>query len=68
MSSTSVDDIDYKMPVCLVIGNEGSGMSKLVKDNCDYIVSIDMEGKTNSLNASVATGIVLYKIKDARRI
>jgi len=67
MHKTSFNDVDYKMPICLVIGNEGSGMSRLVKENCDFIVSIDMEGKTNSLNASVATGIMLYKIKDSRR-
>lgn len=59
--------IDYKMPVCLVIGNEGFGMSKVVKDNCDYIASIPMEGKINSLNASVSLAIVLSNIVSSRR-
>lgn len=67
MSSTSIGDIDVKMPICLVIGNEGHGMSRLVRVSCDYVVSIPMEGKVNSLNASVACGILVYKIKDARR-
>lgn len=62
MSSLPYDEIDYKMPVCLVIGNEGTGISKLVLENCDYVVSIPMSGKVNSLNASVATGILLSEI------
>lgn len=62
MSSLPYDEMDYKMPVCLVIGNEGSGISKLVLQNCDYVVSIPMSGKVNSLNASVATGILLSEI------
>lgn len=67
MSSTSIGNIDVKMPICLVIGNEGHGMSRLVRESCDYVVSIPMEGKVNSLNVSVACGILVYKIKDARR-
>ena len=66
-AKTSYMDIDYKAPICLVIGNEGSGMSRLVKETCDYIVSIPMEGKINSLNASVATGIMIYGILEKRR-
>ena len=46
----------------LVIGNEGSGVSRLVKEKCDYIVSIPMHGDIDSLNASVATGILAYEI------
>ncbi|SNU09331.1 23S rRNA (guanosine2251-2'-O)-methyltransferase [Lachnospiraceae bacterium] len=46
----------------LVIGNEGSGVSRLVKEKCDYIVSIPMKGQINSLNASVAAGILAYEI------
>lgn len=67
MNSTNINDIDYKIPICLVIGNEGKGISKIIKDNCDYIVSIPMTGKVNSLNASVATGIILYEIISKRR-
>ena len=62
MNGTSYNDMKYDMPICLVIGNEGKGMSRLVKESCDYVVSIDMVGKTNSLNASVATGIMMAKV------
>ena len=53
---------DYKGGVGLVIGNEGTGMSRLVKENCDILVRIPMVGKINSLNASVSAGIVMYEI------
>ena len=66
MSSTSISDIDYKMPICLVIGNEGKGISRIVRENCDYIASIPMTGKVNSLNASVAAGIIIYEIINKR--
>ncbi|MCR4879501.1 MAG: 23S rRNA (guanosine(2251)-2'-O)-methyltransferase RlmB [Bacilli bacterium] len=56
-------DLDYDFPTVLVIGNEGSGISPLVLKNSDFIVKIPMYGKVNSLNASVATGIFLAKIK-----
>jgi 23S rRNA (guanosine2251-2'-O)-methyltransferase len=58
--------IDYNIPVCLVIGGEGKGMSRLVNESCDIIVRIPMEGKVNSLNASVAAGIMIYEIKRNR--
>jgi len=66
LEGTSFNEIDYNMPICLVIGNEGKGISRLVLENCDYVAKIDMFGKTNSLNASVATAIMLYKIIDKR--
>ncbi len=65
---TALDDsvdyrsIDYSGKIALVIGNEGSGMSKLVKNACDYIAKIPMYGTTNSLNASVASGIMIYEV------
>ena len=62
MNGEDYTKIDYNMPVCLVIGNEGHGMSKIVRDNCDYIAKIPMVGKINSLNASVSCGILLSKI------
>ena len=68
MNGTSYNDMKYDMPICLVIGNEGKGMSRLVKESCDYVVSIDMVGKTNSLNASVATGIMMAKIQNSRKL
>ena len=67
MEGTDYTSIDYKMPVCLVIGNEGKGMSKIVSDNCDYIATIPMDGKVNSLNASVSCAIVLSEIVSSRR-
>lgn len=65
----SVDyrEIDYSSKIGLVIGNEGSGMSRLVKDNCDFIAKIPMYGKTNSLNASVASGIMIYEVVRNRK-
>ena len=60
----SVDyrSIDYSGKIALVIGNEGSGMSKLVKNACDFIAKIPMYGTTNSLNASVASRIMIYEV------
>lgn len=52
--------IDYAVKKVLIIGNEGNGISKVVKDNSDVIVSIPMKGKINSLNAGVSAGILLY--------
>ena len=66
-TNVSYDELDYDMPVCLIIGSEGFGMSKLVKDNCDFIVSIPMYGKVNSLNASVASAIVIYEVLEKRQ-
>ena len=53
---------DFSGPVALVIGSEGDGMSRLVKESCDYIVSLPMRGKLNSLNASAAAAISMYEI------
>ncbi len=54
-------DADLKGPAAIVIGSEGSGMSRLVAENCDFTVSIPMKGKLNSLNASAAAAILLYE-------
>lgn len=54
--------IDYSGKIALVIGNEGSGISNLVRKKCDFIAKIPMYGKTNSLNASVASGIMIYEV------
>jgi 23S rRNA (guanosine2251-2'-O)-methyltransferase len=61
-SRTRVMDQDLTGPLGLVIGSEGKGISRLVKEQCDYLVRIPMAGKTGSLNASVAAGILLYEI------
>ena len=57
---------DYNMDICLVIGNEGKGMSKIITNNCDFVVGIPMKGKINSLNASVSCGIILSEITSKR--
>ena len=49
-------------PIGLVIGNEGDGVSRLVKESCDFVASIPMKGDIDSLNASVATGVLAYEI------
>ncbi len=60
----SVDyrEIDYSGKTVLVIGNEGFGMSNLVRKKCDFVAKIPMYGTTNSLNASVASGIMIYEV------
>lgn len=60
-------EIDYSGKIALVIGNEGSGMSHLVTKECDYIAKIPMYGETNSLNASVAAGIMIYEVVRNRK-
>ena len=57
---------DYKMPIAIVIGSEGFGMSRLVKENCDFLVKIPMKGKITSLNASVSAGIIMYEVVKSR--
>jgi len=61
-NSTDYREIDYSGKIALVIGNEGEGMSRLVLESCDFIARIPMRGKINSLNASVAAGIMIYEI------
>ena len=58
---------DLTGPLGIVIGNEGKGMSRMVEENCDFIASIPMLGKTNSLNASVSTGIIVFEAVRKRR-
>ena len=55
-------ETDYSGGVGLVIGNEGKGISRLVKEKCDFLLSIPMHGEINSLNASVAAGILMYEV------
>ncbi len=62
MDGTNYTNEDYKTSTCIIIGNEGKGVSELVKKSADFIVSIPMIGKINSLNASVAAGIFIYEI------
>jgi len=62
--NTTLDyrNVDYSTKIALVIGNEANGISRIVEKNCDYVVKIPMYGETNSLNASVAAGIMIYEI------
>ncbi len=64
---TPFDKADLSGAVALVIGSEGFGLGRLVRENCDMILSIDMYGKVNSLNASVSAGILMYEVVRARR-
>jgi 23S rRNA (guanosine2251-2'-O)-methyltransferase len=60
-------EVNYDMPVALVVGSEGKGVSRLVLENCDYIVRIPMFGHVNSLNASVSCAILIYEIIKYRK-
>lgn len=66
MDGTPFCETDYSGPVALVIGSEGRGLGRLIKEKCDFIVSLPMKGKINSLNASVAAGILMYEIARQR--
>lgn len=65
---TSVDyrKMEAKEPIAIVIGSEGKGISRLVKENCDVLVKLPMKGHVTSLNASVATSIILYEVLNQR--
>ncbi|MCI8893033.1 MAG: 23S rRNA (guanosine(2251)-2'-O)-methyltransferase RlmB [Lachnospiraceae bacterium] len=62
MAGEAMYRLDLKGPVGLVIGSEGEGVSKLVRENCDFMAAIPMRGEINSLNASVAAGVLAYEI------
>jgi len=62
MNEDNYTNHDFKTSTCLIIGNEGKGISPLVKKNSDFAVSIPMQGQINSLNASVAAGILIYEV------
>ena len=61
MDGQPMYEVDLKGALGIVIGSEGEGVSRLVKEKCDFIVSIPMRGEINSLNASVAAGVVMYE-------
>lgn len=60
-------EIDYQGKIALVIGNEGRGISSIVRKSCDFVAKIPMYGKINSLNASVASGIMIYEVVRNRK-
>ena len=62
MKGQDYKEIDYTGKIVVVIGNEGKGISRLVKENCDFMASIPMRGKVNSLNASVAAALIIYEV------
>ena len=59
--------IDYSGKIALIIGNEGSGISRMVRESCDFMAKIPMYGKVNSLNASVSAGIIIYEVVRQKR-
>lgn len=68
MDGVPMYDLDLKGPIGLVIGSEGEGVSRLVKDNCDLTASIPMKGNIDSLNASVAAGVLAFEILHQRGV
>lgn len=66
MNGTDYTKCDFSGGCAIVIGNEGKGISRLVREKCDTIVSLPLKGKINSLNASVAAGIIMYKVAQGR--
>lgn len=68
MGGTVMYELDLKGPIGLVIGNEGEGVGRLVKERCDMVASIPMQGNIDSLNASVAAGVLAYEIVRQRRL
>lgn len=68
MSNQTYYEANLTGSIGVVVGNEGKGMSRLVKEKCDFVVSIPMNGHVDSLNASVASGIVMYEVLRQRRI
>ena len=67
-ASCSYTDADFRGPLCLVLGSEGKGLRRLVKQKCDYLVHLPMLGKIDSLNVSVATGVLLYEVIRQRAV
>ena len=61
------NEVKYDSGVGIVVGSEGFGMSRLVKENCDFLIRIPMAGKINSLNASVSASIVMYEVMNQRK-
>ncbi len=68
MGGTVLYDLDLTGPIGLVIGNEGDGVSRLVREKCDHVAAIPMKGEIDSLNASVAAGVMAYEIVRQRRV
>ncbi len=67
-NSKNYTEVDYKIPIALIVGNEEKGIRKLTASKCDFLVKIPMAGKIQSLNVSVATGILLFEILRQRNL
>ena len=67
LAKTNYDDLKYTGPTALIVGSEGSGISRLVLENSDFVIKIPMLGSVNSLNVSVATGILLSNIRSSSK-
>lgn len=67
MDGEDYTSVNYNGKVCLIIGNEEKGMSKLVKESCDFLITIPISSKIDSLNASVAAGILIYEVVRSRK-
>jgi 23S rRNA (guanosine2251-2'-O)-methyltransferase len=65
--TTDYDKLDVDRPLAIVIGSEGFGISRLVQENCDYLINIPMKGKINSMNASISAAIIMSDIISRRR-
>lgn len=66
-ASQDVYNMKFDMPLAVVIGNESKGMGRLIKEKCDFLVKLPMLGRLNSLNASVAAGVLMYEVVRQRR-
>ena len=67
MEGTDYEQIDFQGGIALVIGAEGDGISRLTADKCDQVVSLPIRGQIDSLNASVAAGIMMYRVLSCRQ-
>ncbi len=67
-NSRNYTEIDYKIPLAVIVGNEEKGIRKITSDNCDFLIKIPLKGKIQSLNVSVATGVLLFEILRQRTL